>query len=152
MPKMKTSKRGIMLNNTAAFICPYSLKRSLENLLIPKVTVFIFSVETISIGQKNSFHDQVHFITMQVTIGPLNRGMITLKNTHKSDAPSILPASIYELGIVSIDSFNRKVPNADIQPGIIIPKYVFVSPILLTTMYSGIEIISIGIMIKPKNI
>ena len=66
-------------------------------------------------------------------------GSITFQNTPNSDNPSILPAFISDEGNDDIYCFIKNILVININGGIIKPKYVLLSPILLNNIYTVFE-------------
>ena len=85
-------------------------------------SVYLSSVCATTSGQRKLFHDVRNVRIPSVASAGPQSGRITEKKIRSSPAPSMRAASMKSFGTVSKNCFIRKVPNAVIMPGNMMPQ------------------------------
>src|SRR5699024_12571304 len=116
------------------------------------IGILLISEKTID-GHKKSFHDPVNVNNATTNKTGLINGKITILKICQSLAPSILAASSYAIGILSINCRIKKILNTPVAAGNIIAHGVFAQPKVVMILYRGIMFITGGnIIVDNKNI
>src|SRR5699024_3830075 len=101
----------------------------------PGVIGILFISEKTIDGHKKSFHDPVNVNSATTNKTGLINGKITILKICQSLAPSILAASSYAIGILSINCRIRKILNTPVAAGKIIAHGVLAQPKVVIILY-----------------